>query len=183
MTELNPLDFSEIDPGLQAQLQPTVDRLGYFGAFFRYAAHAPQVLSSFMAMSGALKAALPDDINETLALTICSAMDFPYERIQHERLSLKLGFDRDWIALMVGRPSPVSPTPSQQAARAMGLALAEGRHGAAGEEAERLAGLSSPATAVAALFQATRFMQVCHVGRTLDMRLALPSIFDLTDDR
>ncbi len=177
MAHIAPLDFTEIDNGLQALLQPTVERLGYFGDFFRYGAHAPSVLTGFMGFSGALKAALPDDVNEALALTVCTTLDFPYERIQHERLAEKLGLDRGWIAAMVGRPSEAEITPLQQAARDAALAMIEGRHETARAAAERIAALTSPSVAIAALFQATRFMQVCALGRTLDMQLALPSIF------
>jgi len=178
MTTISPLDFADIGDDLQKLFQPTVDRLGYFGDFFRYGSHAPDVLSGFMKLSVALKGAIPDDINETVALTVCQAMDFPYERIQHERLALKLGLDRDWIAAMVGRPSTAEITPLQQAARDLSIAIVEGRHDVASDAADRIAGLASLGLAVALLFQATRFQQVCAIGRTLGMQLALPSIFD-----
>ena len=183
MTNIPPLDFPDIGEDLQQLFQPTVARLGYFGDFFRYGSHTPQILSAFMGLSGALKAAIPDDVNETVALTVCTAVDFPYERIQHERLSEKLGFDRDWIAAMVGRPSAAEITPLQQAARDLSVAMVEGRHDAARAAAEAVAALGSPALAVALLFQATRFMQVCAVGRTLGMQLARPSIFESNDGR
>lgn len=183
MTGIPPLDFADIDQSLQALFQPTVDRLGYFGDFFRYGSHAPEVLSAFMAFSVALKGAIPGDLNEAVALSVCQAMDFPYERIQHERLSEKLGFDREWIAAMVGRPSGAEITPAQQAARDLSLAMVEGRHEAARAAAGRIAALVSPRVAVALLFQVTRFMQVSAVGRTLGMQLALPSIFDSKDGR
>lgn len=178
MTSIPPLDFADIGESLQKLFQPTVDRLGYFGDFFRYGSHAPEVLSSFMDFSIALKQSIPEDVNETVALTVCQAMDFPYERIQHERLSEKLGLDRDWIAAMVGRPSSAEITPLQGAARDLSLAMVDGRHDAAREAVEQVASLSSPKLAVALLFQTTRFMQVCAVGRTLGMQLALPSIFE-----
>lgn len=178
MTSIPPLDFADIDESLQKLFQPTVDRLGYFGDFFRYGSHSPEVLSGFMGFSVALKQSIPDDVNETVALTVCKAMDFPYERIQHERLSEKLGLDRDWIAAMIGRPSFAEITPLQEAARDLSLAMVDGRHDAARRAAEQIASLGSPKLAVALLFQATRFMQVCAVGRTLGMQLALPSIFE-----
>lgn len=178
MTSIPPLDFADIDESLQTLFQPTIDRLGYFGDFFRYGSHAPEVLSGFMGLSVALKQSIPDDVNETVALTVCSAMDFPYERIQHERLAEKLGFDRDWIAAMIGRPSSAAITPTQAAARELSLAMIEGRHDDARVAAERIATLENPKLAIALLFQATRFMQVCAIGRTLAMQLAAPSIFD-----
>lgn len=183
MTRIAPLDFPDIGEDLQKQFQPTVDRLGYFGDFFRYGSHAPEVLSAFMGFSVALKTSIPDDVNETVALTVCKAMDFPYERIQHERLSEKLGLDRDWIAAMIGLPSTAEITPLQQAARDLSIAMVEGRHDAARAAAEQVASLASPKLAIALLFQVTRFMQVCAVGKALGMKLALPSIFESNGGR
>lgn len=177
MEGVKPLAFEEIDAGLQDMLRPTVDRLGYFGAFFQYASHAPEVLTGFMRLSGALKAALPDDINETIALTVCTAMDFSYERIQHERLSEKLGLDRAWIAFLTGLGPQLELSDAQDAARDLSLAVVEGRYSDAQSLTARLANMQSPAAAMAMLFQATRFMQICAIGKTLDMELGLPSIF------
>lgn len=178
MTIIRPLDFSEIDEQLQKLFEPTVERVGYFGDFFRFSSHAPETLSTFMSFSGALRTGIPQDLNEAVALTVCTVMDFPYERIQHERLSEKLGLDRDWIAAMVGRPSQAEITPLQQAARDLSIALVDGQEGAAREAVEQVTTLASPKLAVELLFQATRFIQVCTIGRTLGMQLAVPSIFE-----
>ena len=78
-------------------LRPRVARLGYLGEFFRCAAHQPAALISFMALTEDLKRALPDRITETVALTVSAELGNAYERHQHERLSIKLGFGEDWI--------------------------------------------------------------------------------------
>lgn len=181
MAAIRPLALDDVDPKLRETLQPVVDRLGYFGEFFQYGGHAPGVVAGFMHYSGALKGAIPDDINETIALTVCSHLGFAYERIQHERLALKLGFDRDWIASLVGRASAAQLTPAQLCARDLSLAILDDRVAEARAVVERLAAETSEAIAVAALFQITRFRDVCTVGRLFDMQIPVPSIF--ADDR
>ena len=78
-------------------LRPRVARLGYLGEFFRCAAHQPAALISFMAFTEDLKRALPDRITEVVALTVSTELGNAYERHQHERLSIKLGFGEAWI--------------------------------------------------------------------------------------
>jgi len=177
MRTVRPLTLDEVDPKLREMLQPTVDRLGYFGDFFQYAGHAPAVLTGFMQYSGALKGALPDDLNETIALTVCTKLDFAYERIQHERLSLRLGLDRAWIGTMIGRSDGGVLTTAQRHARTFALDLLAGNHDDARERLALLAEETSEAVAMAALFQVTRFRDVCSIGRLLDMRLPVASIF------
>jgi Carboxymuconolactone decarboxylase family len=91
------LSIEEMNPGVRAALEPRIERLGYLGEFFRCAAHQPQALLSFMAFTEDLKLALPDNLTEVVALSVASFMGNAYERVQHERLSLKLGFSPDWV--------------------------------------------------------------------------------------
>jgi hypothetical protein len=178
MTGLTKLQLSDADAGLRDLLKPTVDRLGYFGEFFQYTAHSPGVLEGFMKFSGALKAALPRDLNELIALTVCAQMQFPYERIQHERLSQTLGLDRAWIAELVGRGSGVKFSDQENLVRAVTLLVLEGKHAEAREKLEQLATEAGNALAVSVLFQITRFMSVCTMGRVLEVSLPVPSIFE-----
>lgn len=98
MTPLIPrLSQEELDPELARMLRPRVERLGYLGEFFRCAAHQPRALLSFMTFTEDLKQALPDRLTEVVALSVSRLLDNPYERVQHERLSLKLGFGEAWL--------------------------------------------------------------------------------------
>jgi len=106
-------------PELSGRLRPRVERLGYLGEFFRCAAHQPAALLAFMDLTDRLKEALPDRVTEVVALTVARVMENDYERVQHERLCLKLGFGEDWIR------------------RIEALAPAEGAHGSGLEEDER----------------------------------------------
>ena len=98
MSELIPkLTEAQMAPELAKMLRPRVERLGYLGEFFRCAAHQPQALMSFMHFTEDLKKALPDNLTEVVALTVACSMNNAYEQVQHERLSLKLGFAEAWV--------------------------------------------------------------------------------------
>ncbi len=98
MSELIPrLSFSELDPQLAELLRPKVERLNYLGEFFQFTGHQPRALISFYTLTEDLKEALPDNLTELVALTVATLMDNAYERVQHERLALKLGLSGAWI--------------------------------------------------------------------------------------
>ncbi len=92
------LEFEELDPRLADLLRPRVERLKYLGEFFKVMAHNPEILAPFIEMTEALKDELPINLTEVGALSVAGFMENAYERNQHERLSEKLGFSRDWIA-------------------------------------------------------------------------------------
>lgn len=91
------LSLSELEPQLAEVLRPKVERLTYLGEFFQCTAHQPQALISFFTLTEDLKEALPDNLTELVALTISTKMENAYERVQHERLALKLGFSEHWV--------------------------------------------------------------------------------------
>src|SRR5260370_30070348 len=98
MSELIPrLSFSELDPQLAELLRPKVERLNYLGEFFQFTGHQPRALISFYTLTEDLRQALPDNLTELVALTVATLMDNPYERVQHERLALKLSLSETWI--------------------------------------------------------------------------------------
>lgn len=88
------LEMADMRADLADYLTPRVERLRYLGELFKCAGHAPDVLLQFMHFTDALKQALPDRLTELGALTVASYMENRYERHQHERLSVKLGFPR-----------------------------------------------------------------------------------------
>lgn len=100
------LEYEELDPALASALQARVDRLGYLGEFFKCMGHQPQALRSFMDFTEASKQGLADRLVEVIALSVACRLGNDYERNQHERLSVRLGFGEDWVA-MVERLDPV----------------------------------------------------------------------------
>lgn len=91
------LSAEQMPPELASFLSPRIKRLGYLGEFFQCTAHQPEALLSFLQLTEHLKHALPDNLTETVALSVAKLMDNAYERVQHERLALKLGFSQAWI--------------------------------------------------------------------------------------
>src|SRR5258707_9868239 len=111
------LEMHELAPNVQETLATRVKRLGYLGEFFKTSGHNPDVLVSFMEMTDALKEALPDRLTEVGSLTVAGLLGNDYERNQHERLSEKLGFGRDWVAA-VNRLTPEMAGPMSEDERA-----------------------------------------------------------------
>jgi alkylhydroperoxidase family enzyme len=91
------LSLEQMPENLAVILKPRVQRLGYLGEFFQCAANQPEALTCFLDFTEALKHALPERLTELVVLTVAQLTNNPYERNQHERLSLKLGFGEDWV--------------------------------------------------------------------------------------
>lgn len=100
---LRRLDYEQLDASLREALGPKVRRLGYLGEFFAVAGHQPAALLAFHEFTEALKRALPPELAEVVALTAAVELGNDYERCQHERLAVSLGFGRAWIAATEGR--------------------------------------------------------------------------------
>lgn len=174
------VEYDAVDPALRESLKPTVDRLGYFGEFFQVAAQVPGAIPAFMQYTAAVKAPLTDAQNEVLALSVCGMLEADYERIQHERLSRRLGFSTPWIAAASGRPgSNVSAlTETERALQALAQS-AVSSHGLRCEDELRAAvKLIGPEKAVAALLQIARFMGIALMCNALALELPVPSVFD-----
>ena len=92
------IELDDLPPAVATRLAPRVKRLGYLGEFFKCTAHQPQALAAFIDFTEAGKGALDDRLVEVIALTVAQWMENAYERHQHERLSVRLGFGRDWVA-------------------------------------------------------------------------------------
>lgn len=174
------LTMDQLRPDLSAALKPRVERLGYLGDFFRIAGHQPDALLAFNALTAALKDALPDDLTEVVALTVAVRLDNAYERNQHERLSVKLGFPRSWIA----RVEQLSPgdtselTPLQSAAQRLALAAVDGAGKGSGASFEALVEMAGPQIAVAILMLVGRYMLHAVLVNTLELDPPVAGIFE-----
>ncbi len=181
MTDAIPrLSFDEAAPEIQEMLRPVTDRLGYFGEFFQVVGHLPDALQAFMAYTGTVKSPLSLQQNEVLALSTCTAAGGDYERIQHERLALKSGLDREWIAELTGRSAPSPSLLSEEDAALRDLAVAvvtrDGRD--VGAEIDRVAGLLGAEKTIAVVLQITRFQTISTLCKMFEMSLPVDSIFE-----
>ena len=173
------LEMNELAPNVQETLAARVKRLGYLGEFFKCSGHNPDVLVSFMEMTEALKEALPDRLTEVGSLTVAGLMGNAYERNQHERLSEKLGFGRDWVAA-VNRLTPDVDGPMSEDERSVQrLALAViKRHGKNVDvELDALIERVGHRQAMAVLFLIGRYVMHAYVVNALNLAPPVPSIF------
>ena len=172
--DVTPLELADLPEELRQHLSPRVRRLGYLGDFFRYCGHQPDALLSFNQFTEALKKALPDDLTETVALTVASAAGNEYERAQHERLSAKLGFGTAWIAALTGpEPRPAGLSDEQLDARALALAMHGGDWDGAQACLARLSARVGQRRAVGVLMLVGRYLAHAAISNTL--HLAIPS--------
>ena len=169
---VTPIDLADLPDDLRHELSPRVRRLGYLGDFFRYCGHQPDALLHFHLFTEALKKALPADLTEAVALTIASAAGNDYERVQHERLSAKLGFSAAWIeALTGGEPRPDGLSEEQLDARALALAMLRGEWDRAQARLAALIARVGQETAVGVLMLAGRYLAHASISNTLHLTI------------
>ncbi|MGV7123151.1 hypothetical protein [Sphingopyxis sp. 550A] len=178
------LGFEDLAPEAQAVLDARVKRLGYLGEFFRCAGHQPTVLVPFMEMTEALKKALPDRLTEVGALTIASLMGNDYERHQHERLSVRLGFGPDWVAA-VERLDPAGGnelSAEERAVQRFVMFAIEKKAKGVAAELDALIDLIGPEQAIAILFLVGRYITHALIVNALELAPPVPSIFSEESD-
>ena len=174
------LEMNELAPKVRDALGPRVKRLGYLGEFFKCSGHNPDVLLPFMEMTEALKDALPDRLTEVGALTVARVMGNDYERHQHERLSEKLGFGRDWVAAVncLDPAGQSALSEDERAVQRLGLAVVKRQGHGVEAELEAVIARIGPQQAMAMLFLIGRYVMHAYVVNALDLEPPVASIFE-----
>ncbi|HVP84146.1 MAG TPA: hypothetical protein VMS78_05450 [Rhizomicrobium sp.] len=172
MIDVPRISYDELPPNLKEELAAKVRRLGYLGEFFQIAAHQPDALYHFNRFTETLKEALPHNLVELLALTLSTWSENFYERVQHERLALKLGLSENWVK-EVERLSPNETTrltPTEKAAQALALSMAktQGRNSRA--DAEAFAKLTDHQTLVGVLLTVGRYLAHSAFCNTMQIK-------------
>ena len=178
MTEQIPrLEFEALQPDLAADLAGRVERLGYLGEFFRCMGHQPAALRDFMAFTESAKAPLPDNLVEVIALTVATKTGNDYERNQHERLSVRRGFGRDWVE----RVEALNGTGLDEGERAVQIfvlaCLADNGRGAGAQLGTMVARIGHQA-AVAVMMVIGRYVTHSMIVNCLALAPPVPSIFE-----
>jgi alkylhydroperoxidase family enzyme len=179
-TAIPPIDFEDLPPPLADVLRPRVERLGYLGEFFRRAAHQPAALHAFQEFTEAGKAALGERLTEVVALTASMVLGNRYERNQHERLSVRQGRGRDWVAAVerLG-PGGVSVLrEDERDAQEVVLAVLRDRGRGARAVVEAYAERYGGAAAMALLLVIARYAAHAAVVNALELQPPVPSIFE-----
>lgn len=180
MKKIPRLEMNELRSDLAQYLEPRVKRLGYLGELFKCVGNAPGVILTFMHFTDALKEALPDRLTEVGAMTVASLMENRYERHQHERLSVKLGFGKEWVAEVIALDPSAATLMTEQEKIAQRYALAAlktcGRN--VSKEFEALKDVLSPAETMAFVMLVGRYFTHAMTVNTLGLEPPVPSIFD-----
>jgi len=174
------LELTDLPAALAASLEPRVKRLGYLGEFFKCAANHPQALAAFNALTEASQDGLPGRLVEVIALTCSVWMGNDYERNQRERLCVRRGFGRDWVAAVNAlKPDADSVlTGEERSIQRLALAVLETRGNAAGALFEDVVHRLGPRSAMAVLMVIGRYAAHGLMVNTLGLRPPVPSIFE-----
>ncbi len=174
------IEYEDFLPELAEALRPKVERLGYCGEIWRIGANAPKSMLSFCNLTEDLKAELPEKLVELAALTVAGVMGNDYERNQHERLSEKLGFGREWIrdvnALEPGANSSLGA--DERKVQKFVIAAIDKRGHKVEEEYEAVIDAVGPQRAVALLLAVGRNVGHAIMRNTLGLEPPVASIFD-----
>ncbi|HET6185380.1 MAG TPA: carboxymuconolactone decarboxylase family protein [Trebonia sp.] len=172
------IPFEEMTPQLQELLTPRRERLGYVGEFFQVGAHQPQALEWFVRFTEELKEQLDWRLAEVIALTVAAQTGNDYERIQHERLALRLGFDGAQIRAVVDgsleRLDSFSEAEITAAKLAAGMVHSHGR--ACEAESRRLLALLGESGVVTCTMLAARYLAHAAMANTWMLEVPVPSL-------
>ena len=167
----------ELPAELASFLKPRVERLGYLGEFFQCAAHQPEALLAFLELTESLRHALPENLTEVVSLTITTVMENVYERVQHERLSLQLGFSKEWIRDVLRVTPDAAPELSEDEREVQRFAIAifERNGHKTDAELETVIRLIGAPSTIAVLMLVGRYMAHALIVNTLNLAPPIPS--------
>jgi hypothetical protein len=178
MSKLIPrLSQEELHPDLEAFLRPRIERLGYLGEFFQCTAHQPEALLSFLEFTDHLKHALPINLTEVVSLSVAQLMNNSYERVQHECLSLKLGFGESWVREVLSLSADGEQILSEQELHVQRLVMAviERKGHTTRHELEAVIRSIGPPMTIAVLMLVGRYMSHAMIVNALELPAPVPS--------
>ena len=179
-TKIPRLQFDQLPKPIRRALATKYERLGYLGEFFAVTAHQPEALRAFIEFTDTAKGELDPRIVEMIALTVAMMKKVDYELHQHERLSVKLGFGREWVraveCLEPERLEALSPV-ERTVQRFVIDAVSRDGHGM-GDLLDEVVGVLGYHRAVAVLMVMGRYTTHAIIVNSLDIGAPVPSIFD-----
>lgn len=179
-TQIPRLGFEQLPPVIAEALRSKYQRLGYLGEFFAATAHQPEALKAFIDFTDLSKGELDMRVVELIALTVAAMKNVAYEKHQHERLSVKLGYGRDWVAA-VERLAPETEAALSDLERCVQrfVIAAVGNDGLGTSELlDQVVAALGVAGAVAVLFVMGRYTTHAIIVNSLGIGAPVPSIFE-----
>jgi alkylhydroperoxidase family enzyme len=178
VTGIRPLAFDQLDPDLREALRPRYERLGYLGGFFQVMGHQPEALAAFDRCTESCKRALGPALAETIALTVATLLDNRYERNQHERLAVRSGLNREWVAAVEElQPDDARLAAGERVVQRFALAAARRDVDTADALDAVVAELGDEVAAAVALLTA-RFVAHALISAACRLEPVVPSIFE-----
>jgi Carboxymuconolactone decarboxylase family len=174
------LEMADFPADLQQALRPRVERLKYLGEFFRCAAHVPDALLGFIQFTESAKAHLDKRTISLIALTVATLKNNAYERNQHERLAVRLGFGREWVKqveMLTPESAPLL-TPHDRQLQTFAIRAAESDGRGAAELLPQVVQNHGERTATAILMVIGRYVAHAAMANTLALAPPVPSIFE-----
>lgn len=173
------LEMTELRPDLASLLAPRVERLGYLGEFFRCVGHQPDALIDFTHYTESCKAGLDKRLVELIALTVASSIGNDYERNQHERLSVRLGFGKTWVAEVEKlEPDTANLNEDERALQAFVIAAVRNNGRGVSEDFDALVLRFGQERAIAVLLVIGRYLVHGLVVNAFGFAPPVPSIFE-----
>lgn len=179
-TKIPKLTFAELPASIAVLLRPKYERLGYLGEFFARTAHQETALKAFIEFTDAAKGSLRDNVVELIALTVATMKGVDYEKNQHERLAVKLGMSRAWVA-DVERLAPAQATlldPTERTVQAYVIAAVERDGRDVGELLDAVVDTLGYEDAVAVMMVMGRYTTHAIIVNSLGIGPPVPSIFE-----
>jgi alkylhydroperoxidase family enzyme len=172
------LSADKMPPALASFLAPRMKRLGYLGEFFQCTAHQPDALLSFLEFTEHLKHALPTNLTEVVALSVAVLMGSSYERVQHERLSRKIGFSEGWLreVLSIASDGPEVLSEEEWLVQRLVIEVSSSGGHHAGAEFEAVTRAIGPAQAIAVLMLISRYTAHAIIVNTLGLAPPVPAL-------
>ncbi len=177
------IPFEDLREDIADSLRAKFERLGYLGEFFSATAHQPDALMAFILFTDAAKAELDLKSVELIALTVATMKAVAYEKNQHERLSVKSGFGRKWVAAVEALAPERHDTLSESEKRMQRFVIeavrADGKNITLWRRA--LCDDLGHVKTIAVMMVMARYTSHALLVNALDIGAPVPSIFDNTE--
>ena len=174
------LTFDQLPLEIADALRAKVERLGYLGEFFAATAHQPAALKAFIDFTDEAKGELDMRLVEVIALTVSTMKRVAYEKNQHERLAVRLGYGRDWVAAVecLAPEAQAVLTAIEKCVQQFVIAAVTRDGADTSHLLEAVVKLLGVAPAVAVLMVMGRYTTHAILVNSLAIKAPVPSIFD-----
>lgn len=174
------LTFDQLPSEIAGSLRAKVKRLGYLGEFFAATAHQPAALKAFIDFTDEAKGELDLRLVELIALTVATMKRVAYEKNQHERLAVRSGYGREWVAAVERLAPAAQPllTDTEKCVQRFVIAAVTRDGQGTSHLLDEIVTMLGVPQAVAVLMVMGRYTTHAILVNSLNIKAPVPSIFD-----